>query len=138
MKVIRAGRLKEDRYGRSKRIDWLNVDPISKSKALVVGAGAIGNEVCKNLPLSSYKNITIVDMDHVERSNLNRCLFFSNLDADNKRSKAEVVAEKLKLLGENVQVTYHIKKIQKLPEDFIPSHDLVFCLPRQPRCQTSC
>jgi molybdopterin/thiamine biosynthesis adenylyltransferase len=129
MKVIRADRLKEDRYERSKRINWLNMDSISKSKTLVVGAGATGNEVCKNLLLSGYKNITIVDMDHVERSNLNRCLFFSDKDADDKRPKAEVIAEKLKILDENVQVTYHNKKIQELPEDFIPSHDLVFgCL----------
>jgi molybdopterin/thiamine biosynthesis adenylyltransferase len=129
MKVIRADRLKEDRYERSKRIKWLDIDSIYKSKALVVGAGAIGNETCKNLLLSGYRNITIVDMDSIERSNLNRCLFFSDLDADKKRSKAEVVAEKLKMLDENVKVTYHTQKIQELPEDFIPSHDLVFgCL----------
>lgn len=129
MKVIRADRLKEDKYERSKRIKWLDLDLIKKAKTLVVGAGAIGNEVCKNLMLSGYENISIVDMDRVERSNLNRCLFFSDLDADKKRLKAEVVAEKLKILDENLKVSHHTEKIQELPEDFIPSHDLVFgCL----------
>ncbi|MEE9150776.1 MAG: ThiF family adenylyltransferase [Thermoplasmata archaeon] len=126
MKVISAGRLKEDRYERSKRIKWLDLNSIKKAKILVVGAGAIGNEVCKNLVLSGYKNITIVDMDHIERSNLNRCLFFSDMDADKKRLKAEVVAEKLKMLNENVNISHFAKRIQEFPEDFIPSHDLVF------------
>ncbi len=129
MTTIRAGRLKEDRYERSKRIKWLNLDAIEQAHVLVVGAGAIGNEVCKNLVLSGYRNITIVDMDRIERSNLNRCLFFSDLDADKKRFKAEVVAHKLKALNEHITVSYHNDKIQKLPEDFIPSHSLVLgCL----------
>ncbi|UCE39179.1 MAG: ThiF family adenylyltransferase [Thermoplasmata archaeon] len=129
MPAIRADRLKEDRMERSKRIKWLDLASIGKSKVLVVGAGAIGNEVCKNLLLSGYQNITIVDMDQIERSNLNRCLFFSDLDAENKRSKAEVVAQKLKTLNDSVKVAYHTEKIQNLPEDFIPSFDLVFgCL----------
>lgn len=129
MIVIRADRLKEDRYERSRRIKWLDIEAIKKSKVLVVGVGAIGNEVCKNLVLSGYGNITIVDMDSIERSNLNRCLFFSDLDANKKRLKAEVVAEKLKMLEQNLNISHHTKKIQDLPENFIPSHDLVFgCL----------
>ncbi|UCG68028.1 MAG: ThiF family adenylyltransferase [Thermoplasmata archaeon] len=129
MKVISADRLKEDKYERSKRIGWLDLDAIKKSKVLVVGAGAIGNEVCKDLVLSGYRRISIVDMDEIERSNLNRCLFFSDLDADKKRKKAEVVAEKLKALDENAEISFYTKKIQELPENFIPSHDIVFgCL----------
>jgi molybdopterin/thiamine biosynthesis adenylyltransferase len=94
-----------------------------------VGAGAIGNEVCKNLVLSGFGNITIVDMDEIERSNLSRCLFFSDLDANQKRLKAEVVAERLKALDGDLKVSFHTKKIQNLPDNFIPSFDLVLgCL----------
>ncbi len=129
MVVIRADRLKEDRMERSKRISWLDLDAIREAKVLVVGAGAIGNEVCKNLVLSGYQNLSIVDMDYIERSNLNRCLFFSHMDADKKKLKAEVVAEKLKEMDADLNVSHHSQKIQELPEDFIPSHDLVFgCL----------
>lgn len=129
MNVIRASRLKEDRYERSKRIGWLDIDLIKNAKVLVVGAGAIGNEVCKNLLLSGYRNISIVDMDVIELSNLNRCLFFTDSDANKKRMKAEVVAEKLKMLDKDVKVSFYSEKIQDLSEDFIPSHDLVFgCL----------
>jgi molybdopterin/thiamine biosynthesis adenylyltransferase len=129
MKVLRADRLKEDRLERSKRIEWLDLKSISNAKVLVVGAGAIGNEVSKNLVLSGYRNLGIIDMDHIERSNLNRCLFFSDLDANKKRLKTEVVAEKLMKLDEKVQISHYKEKIQEMPEEFIPSHDLVFgCL----------
>jgi molybdopterin/thiamine biosynthesis adenylyltransferase len=129
MKVLSADRLKEDRLERSKRIEWLDLNTIANAKVLVVGAGAIGNEVCKNLVLSGYRNLSIIDMDHIERSNLNRCLFFSDLDANKMRLKAEVVAEKLMNLDEDVQISHHSEKIQEMPEGFIPSHDLVFgCL----------
>jgi molybdopterin/thiamine biosynthesis adenylyltransferase len=129
MKVLRADRLKEDRLERSKRIKWLNLQSLADNKILVVGVGAIGNEVCKNLVLSGYKNLTLIDMDQIERSNLNRCLFFSDLDANEKRLKAEVVAKRVKEMDENIQITYHTKKIQEMTEDFIPSHDIVFgCL----------
>lgn len=127
--ALRADYLDEDRYERAKRIHWLDFDKLKNAKVLVVGAGAIGNEVLKDLVLSGYRTITIVDMDHVVRSNLNRCVFFSNEDAERRRMKAEVVAEKLKILEPEVHVASHMSKIQDLGEDFIPSHDVVLgCL----------
>jgi molybdopterin/thiamine biosynthesis adenylyltransferase len=129
MSALKADYLDEDKHERSKRIGWLDFDKLKKSKVLVVGAGAIGNEVLKDLVLSGFRTITIVDMDHVVRSNLNRCVFFSNEDADRGRMKAEVVAEKLKVLEPEANVTHHVAKIQDLGEDFIPSHDIVLgCL----------
>ena len=129
MKILRADRLKEDRLERSKRIKWLNLKSLADNRILIVGAGAIGNEVCKNLVLSGYRKLTLIDMDKIERSNLNRCLFFSDLDANEKRLKAEVVAERLKEMDKDIQISYFTKKIQEMNEDFIPSHDIVFgCL----------
>src|ERR1035438_28268 len=43
--------------------------------ALVVGAGALGNEVVKDLGLLGVGAITIVDPDFVEPSNLTRSIF---------------------------------------------------------------
>ena len=128
-KLIRADQLNEDKYERSKRIDWLDLDTIQSSKILMVGVGAIGNETAKNLVLSGYRNITIIDMDYIVRSNLNRCLFFTDMDADEKRLKAEVVAEKLKSMDPDVNIDYHTDRIEDMPEDFISSHDMVLgCL----------
>ena len=121
--VLRADRLNEDKFERTKRIPFLDIDKIQKAKVLMVGVGAIGNEVAKNLILEGFRNITIIDMDYIVRSNLNRCLFFTDLDADEKRLKAEVVAEKMKQMDSELKVDYYTKKIEDRPEEFIPSHN---------------
>ena len=127
--VLRADRLNEDKFERTKRIPFLDIDKIQKAKVLMVGVGAIGNEVAKNLILEGFRNITIIDMDYIVRSNLNRCLFFTDLDADEKRLKAEVVAEKMKQMDSELKVDYYTKKIEDMPEEFIPSHNVVLgCL----------
>ena len=96
--VLRADRLNEDRFERSKRMTWMDIEAIKKAKILMVGAGAIGNEVAKNLVLSGFHNITLIDMDYVVRSNLNRCLFFTDEHADKKVMKVDVVSEGMKRL----------------------------------------
>ena len=57
---------------------------------LVVGAGALGNEVVKNLALLGIGHLVIVDMDRVEMSNLSRSVLFR--EADEGKSKAECAA----------------------------------------------
>ena len=41
------------------RISWLDMDRIAETKCLVVGAGALGNEVVKNLVLSGFQHIEL-------------------------------------------------------------------------------
>ena len=96
--MLKPGSFDEDRFDRSKRIPWLDMDSLSSARVLVVGAGALGNEVVKNLALSGVGNITVVDMDHVVVSNLNRCLFFRSQDAQRRGMKAQLVAEGAKEL----------------------------------------
>lgn len=58
-----------------------------------VGAGAIGNEVGKNLALSGVGRLVIVDMDDVEFSNLSRGMLFGRGDLG--KPKAEVLSRGL-------------------------------------------
>lgn len=128
-KALTADILNEDKYERSKRISWFDIEQIQRAKVLVIGAGATGNEVLKNLVLSGYKNITVVDMDSVVRSNLNRCIFFSEDDAIDKKFKAEVVAQRIQKINEDINIDFHTKKIEDSPKSFIPSFDIVLgCL----------
>ncbi len=65
-----------DRYSRLKLIGWWEQERITNAKILVVGAGALGNEVLKNLCLLGIGNIHIIDFDEVQESNLTRSVLF--------------------------------------------------------------
>ena len=59
---------------------------IKSVKILVIGVGAGGNEVLKNLLLMGFGNITIVDFDTVEDSNLSRTTLFRKEDIGKSKS----------------------------------------------------
>ncbi len=119
----------EDRLERSRRISWLDMDRITGARCLVVGAGALGNEVVKDLVLSGFKNIELVDMDHVVRSNLNRCVFFREGDAETKLLKADVVAVRASELDPTTVIVPSIARIETYDVDRFRSFDLVLgCL----------
>lgn len=61
------------------------------AKVLVVGAGALGNEILKNLALLGFKLVVVVDLDRIEVSNLSRSVLYRSNDVG--KTKAETAAE---------------------------------------------
>lgn len=113
--MLRTGQYDSDRFDRSRRIEWMDIERIHRTKCLVVGAGALGNEVVKNMILSGFRDITIVDMDHIVRSNLNRCVFFREGDIG-EVAKSDILAERASELDANVKITSLPIRIQDLKE----------------------
>ncbi len=103
-KPIRVPNLKKDRLGTFDFISWWERETVQKASVMVIGAGALGNEVLKNLSLMGIGKLFIVDFDEVEAANLSRSILFR--DEDNGRPKAEVAARRIKQLNPDVKVQY--------------------------------
>ena len=91
-----------DRYHSLELSSVWELSRIRRATALVVGAGALGNEVCKNLAMMGVALIIVLDRDTVEVANLSRSAFFR--EADHGRLKAEVICERLKDLNPDVEL----------------------------------
>lgn len=100
---------KEDKYSRLKLISWWEQDRLSNATIMVVGAGAIGNELIKNLALLGIGKILIIDMDSIEHTNLTRSVLFRAKDVG--RYKAEVAAERAKEINPDVKTKALIANI---------------------------
>ncbi|MCB0005142.1 MAG: ThiF family adenylyltransferase [Anaerolineales bacterium] len=95
-----------DRYHTFGYISWWQQEVVRNATALVVGAGAIGNEVLKNLTLMGIGNILVADFDTIEDGNLSRSVLFRS--SDRGRRKVDAAAERIKELNPDVKVkTWH-------------------------------
>lgn len=126
---LRTDSIDADRWERSRRIDWLDMENVASSRVMVIGAGALGNEAIKNLVLSGVRHVDLVDMDHVVRSNLNRCVFFREEDASRGALKAEVVACRAMEMDPGAEVRPLVGRVEDLPDEVWRSCDIVLgCL----------
>jgi adenylyltransferase/sulfurtransferase len=75
---------------------------VRDATVLVVGAGALGNEVIKNLALMGVGNLLIADFDTIEDSNLSRSVLFR--EKNNGQRKVDAATEGVKDLNPDVNV----------------------------------
>ncbi|XP_076035851.1 ubiquitin-like activating enzyme 2 [Oratosquilla oratoria] len=99
--------------------DLTNV--IKSCKLLVVGAGGIGCELLKNLVLTGFEDIELIDLDTIDVSNLNRQFLFHKKHVGRSKSqvakesalrfnpKAKIVAYHDSIMGPDYGVTFYKK-----------------------------
>ncbi|ORX85343.1 hypothetical protein BCR32DRAFT_229799 [Anaeromyces robustus] len=86
------------------------LEKVENSKILMVGSGGIGCELLKNLVMSGFKNIEIIDLDTIDLSNLNRQFLFQRQHIGKSKSK---VARKSALeFNPNVNIVAHHANIK--------------------------
>jgi adenylyltransferase/sulfurtransferase len=88
---VQSIRPEEERFSRFRLISWWDQRKIGSARVLVVGAGALGNEILKNLALLGFSKIVVVDLDAIEASNLPRSILYRGTDIG--RLKAESAAD---------------------------------------------
>lgn len=88
---------------------------IKNGKWFLIGSGAIGCEMLKNLGQLNFGSIYITDPDHIEVSNLSRQFLFHKEDIN--KSKSQVAGEKVKQFNPKMNIISFEDKMCKETEN---------------------
>ncbi|KAJ3345242.1 E1 ubiquitin-activating protein uba2, partial [Kappamyces sp. JEL0680] len=81
------------------------METLKTCRVLVVGAGGIGCELLKNLVMSGFLSLEVIDLDTIDLSNLNRQFLFQKKHI--KKSKALVARETVLQMNPNAAIVAH-------------------------------
>ncbi len=124
-KVLGLDSIDEDIYDRQKRIPGWDQNKISNATIMVVGAGATGNELIKNLVLTGIRKIILIDYDIIEKSNLNRCVLFNMECTIENKYKVDVVKEACENLNPEVEIVALKQDLNDIDKNLYKQSDVV-------------
>lgn len=117
--------IEDSRYSRLELIPWWEQKILKSSKVLVIGCGALGNEIIKNLTMLGFGNIFVVDMDKVEKTNLTRSVLFRN--SDEGKFKAETAAKRARQINNDIKIKFFNGNVFNLGLGIFKEMDIVLC-----------
>lgn len=89
-------------YARHELIPGWKQQQLADAKVVIVGMGALGNEVARILAMSGIGSLLLCDPDRIEESNLSRTVLFRQSDIGN--FKVEVAATALREFNPSISV----------------------------------
>ncbi|KAG6060185.1 hypothetical protein E4U17_004858 [Claviceps sp. LM77 group G4] len=101
--------MERDRHNHQSLGPSLN-SAVKQARVLMVGAGGIGCELLKNLVLTGFGEVHIVDLDTIDLSNLNRQFLFRQEHI--KKSKALVAKDAASKFNPHVKIVAHHANIK--------------------------
>jgi adenylyltransferase/sulfurtransferase len=99
-------------------------DKLAASRVLIVGVGGLGSPAAMYLAAAGVGELTLVDADLVDRTNLHRQLLYTTPDVG--RPKLEVAHERLQAINPLVAVHRHEGRLTaQNAESLVAGHDIV-------------
>lgn len=114
-----------DIFDRQKRIAGWDQSKVSNATVMVIGVGATGNELVKNLALTGIGKLIIIDYDVIVRSNLNRCVLFNIENDIEGKYKVDVVEEAVQTLNPEVKIVAYKKDLNKIDKKLYKQSDVI-------------
>ena len=125
MEVYGLESIDSDKFDRQKRISGWDQNKISNATVMVIGVGATGNEVVKNLVLTGIGKLILIDYDIIEISNLNRCVLFNSQSAQNNDYKVDVVKNACEQLNPDTEILTVAKDLNDIDKSLYEKSDVI-------------
>ncbi len=125
IRIISFESIDTDKYDRQKRIAGWDQSRVSNATVMVIGVGATGNELVKNLALTGIGKFIIIDYDIIEKSNLNRCVLFNMRDDIEGKYKVDVVKESVEILNPDIEIITCKSKLNDIDRNLYKKSDVI-------------
>ena len=103
------------------------LDMVKITEILIAGVGGIGCELLKSLIQAGFEKLTIVDFDVIDKSNLNRQIYFRQGDVSQKLTKVDAVYKNILTQYPHIQMKAYCSDIRSLEPYFFSPFHIVLC-----------